>query len=68
MTSDTLIRKPKVLNDTGLKNATLYRLIKAGKFPAPVKISARAAAWSSLTVQKWIDDRIQASLSNKGAK
>jgi len=42
---------------------TLYRDIKRGEFPAPVKISQRRVAWIGEQVQAWIDAR-----SNTGVR
>lgn len=54
----TLIRKPHVLRRVGFGNTELYRRVAAGKFPKPVRIGARAVAWNSAEVEKWISDRL----------
>jgi prophage regulatory protein len=38
----------------------LDRLIKAGKFPRPVKIGENKNAWLATEVEAWLDDRIKA--------
>ncbi|GGP24830.1 helix-turn-helix transcriptional regulator [Silvimonas amylolytica] len=35
-------------------SATLWRLIKAQKFPAPVKLSARVTAWRVEDIRAWL--------------
>ena len=35
--------------------ATLWRWVKAGTFPAPVKLGSNTTAWLASDVQKWID-------------
>lgn len=35
--------------------ATLWRKVRAGTFPAPVKISARCTAWRCEDVRAWIE-------------
>ena len=40
-----LIRRQAVEDRTGLGKSSIYALIKSGKFPPPVKLSARAVAW-----------------------
>jgi prophage regulatory protein len=37
-----------------------YRLIKAGQFPAPVKIGANTNAWPENEIDRWIEDLIAA--------
>lgn len=39
----------------GVSKATLYRLIKAGKFPPPIRITERLSGWPSAEVDAWID-------------
>lgn len=36
--------------------ATLWRLVKAGKFPAPAKISRSITAWNLGDVRRWHAD------------
>ncbi len=33
---------------------TLWRLVREGRFPAPVKLSANITAWHAAEVQSWI--------------
>ncbi len=35
-------------------NTTLWRKVKAGEFPAPIKISARVTAWRAEDVRAWM--------------
>ncbi|WP_239467249.1 helix-turn-helix transcriptional regulator [Rhodoferax koreense] len=41
---------------TALSRSTIYRRVAEGRFPAPVHLGGRASAWSSATLQQWIDD------------
>lgn len=38
-------------------NATLWRKVKDGSFPAPVKLSPRVTAWEAGKIRKWIAER-----------
>lgn len=42
---------------TGLSKSTLYKMIKAGTFPAPKQLGARSVGWLESDVQAWIDSR-----------
>ena len=46
------MRKQAVLAATGWSNSTLYEKIKAGKFPAPIKLDpdGRASVW----LEEWV--------------
>lgn len=38
-------------------NATLWRKVKDGSFPAPVKLSPRVTAWEVSKIRQWIAER-----------
>ena len=52
-----LLRLPEVMQRTGLKEHTLYRLMRQGMFPVPLKISRRNVAWRDTDVQVWLEPR-----------
>lgn len=52
-----LIRRPEVLKLTGLSRGSIYRMIKAGDFPAPRQIGARAVAWLEPEIVAWVESR-----------
>ena len=51
----TLLRCEEVLRRIGLRRTALYALIKAGKFPAPVKLGG-ASAWVDIEITRWIEN------------
>ncbi len=53
----TIIRFPTVQRKTGLSRTTLWRRVKDGSFPEPVKISARTIGWFSDEIQDWCTSR-----------
>jgi prophage regulatory protein len=53
-----LLRLPQVKAQTGLSRSELYRRIAIGSFPAPIKIGARASAWISVEIERWIAERV----------
>lgn len=55
------LRRAEVERLTGFSVSTLYRLSKAGDFPKPVKIGARASGWIAGEVEAWIEQRVAAS-------
>jgi prophage regulatory protein len=56
-----LIRLPVVLARVGYRRSMIYVLIRAGKFPRPVKLGARASAWVEEEIDEWINSRVSAS-------
>lgn len=50
-------RLPSVLARTGLTKSPLYKAVRLGEFPRPVKLNGRAVAWLSTEVDAWILER-----------
>lgn len=54
--TETLVRVKAVMAATGYSRSSLYALMKAGKFPRPVRLAGGGAvAWKTSEVQRWID-------------
>lgn len=53
-------RLPRVEELTALKKSSIYAGVKAGTFPAPVRLSARAVAWREADIAAWQAQREQA--------
>ena len=61
MSTVTFLRVRQVSERVGLSRSTIYQLVKAGNFPSPVKIGARASAWLASEVDEWQQQRITAA-------
>ena len=55
------LRLPKVKAVTGLSKSSLYELVRANSFPAPVHLGARTVAWVASEVKQWAAERIVSS-------
>ena len=54
-----LLRIADVLETTSMSRSTLLRLIKTGRFPAPLKVggpNGRAVRWLREDIEEWIAD------------
>jgi prophage regulatory protein len=58
---ESLIRRKDVQAITGLSRSAIYQLIQEGKFPASIRLSARAVAWPQSAIDAWITERIKSS-------
>lgn len=47
-----------VCNKVAVSRATLDRLVQAGRFPAPIRLTQRRIAYNAVAVEKWMEDRI----------
>ena len=58
---ETKLLTPKaVCERTSLSRSSLDRLVAAGRFPAPIRITERRLAYSAASVQSWIEDKVDA--------
>lgn len=53
---DKLLRLPAVLEMTGLCRSTVYSLVAAGRFPAPLKLTPRSSAWRLSEIESWASE------------
>jgi len=58
---DRLIRLSEVETLVGCKKSTIYTMLKEGRFPKPVRHSARMVVWPETSILTWVQDRIRES-------
>ena len=54
---DVLLTRPEVERCTGLSRSTIYRKMRDGTFPVPLKVSARAVRWRESDIRAYVDSR-----------
>jgi len=54
MTESKLVRIRDLQTLVGMKKSSIYKLMKSGEFPRPVKISERCVAWKVDDLNDWI--------------
>lgn len=59
--ADRFMRRPEVQRVTSLSRSSLYRLIAAGDFPAPIRLSANSVAWLASEVHAWVAQCVERS-------
>jgi len=52
--SNSFVRLPQVLKETGLSRATLYRKVQDGTFPRQVRIAQRCVGWRRSAIEQWL--------------
>ncbi|MCC6380133.1 MAG: AlpA family transcriptional regulator [Burkholderiales bacterium] len=55
-----ILRRPVVVERTGLSGTSIWREMQAGRFPRPVALGRRAVGWLSSEIDEWIADRAAA--------
>ena len=53
------IRPRDVLGRIGVSRSTLWRMVRAGRFPAPIAITDRNVGYLEETVEAWMRARAQ---------
>jgi prophage regulatory protein len=51
--TDFLLRRKEVELIAGISRSSIYRLIKAGKFPRPVSLGTGAVRWKKSSIIEW---------------
>lgn len=64
MVEKRMLRLRAVTDRTGLSKATLYRLIKKGRFPEPVRLTERAVRWPEEEIDEWLASRPRGVVEN----
>ncbi len=60
-TADRLLRLSEVQTRTALGRTTIYRKMREGSFPEPLKIGARAVRWPESEIEAWLAARPRAT-------
>ncbi len=48
--------------------ATLWRLVKAGRFPKPIKLTEQITAWRHSDIEEWAEDPKGYSANRQGGR
>ena len=60
-TTDRMLRLSEVRTRTALGRSTIYRLMRDGSFPEPLKIGPRAVRWWESEIEAWLAARPRAT-------
>lgn len=60
-TNDRLLRREGVEEATTLTTSSLYRPMRKGEFPLPIKIGLRAVRWPESEIEAWLESRPRAT-------
>ena len=58
---DRLLTRREVEARCRLARTTLYKMMREGQFPCPIRIGARAVRWLQSEVEAWIQSRPRAT-------
>ena len=56
-----LLTRPQVEQKVQLTCSTIYRLMREGRFPLPIKVGPQAVRWRSDELADWIEARPRAT-------
>ncbi len=52
-----MLRAPEVMACTGLSRVTIWRRVRAGKFPAPLVLGENSIGWTAQSIEDWLESR-----------
>lgn len=58
---DILLTRRQVGARCGLSTSSIYRLMREGLFPEPIRIGRRAVRWPQLEINAWLATRPRAT-------
>lgn len=53
-TTNRLLHRREVEAMTGLSRTSIYRQMRAGQFPCPVRVGPKAVRWNQQEVEAWL--------------
>ena len=56
-TRERILREQEVRERTGISRTTRWRLIRANRFPQPVKLTDHAIGWRESSIDGWLASR-----------
>ena len=61
MDNDRLLRREEVETRCGIARSSIYRLMRTGQFPEPVRVGPRAVRWPASEIEEWLRARPRAT-------
>ena len=55
--TNKVLRRREVEALTGLSRATIYRHLRAGTFPRPIRLTDRLVGWLERDIEAWLTSR-----------
>jgi len=56
--AERFLRRREVEERVGFSRSTIYRLIAAGNFPAPISLTQRSVRWRQSDIDGWQNSKI----------
>jgi len=53
----TIIKIKDLPKKVGLSRSSIYRLVRLGQFPTPIKLSERSSGWFESEIDQWLADK-----------
>ena len=58
---DQLLKRHAVEKRCQISRSAIYRLMRAGQFPEPIRIGPRAVRWPESEIEAWLESRPRAT-------
>lgn len=64
----TILRRKRVEARTGLSRSSIYERVRAGTFPAPISLGARAVGWIESEIDDWLTEQVTQSRKTENGR
>ena len=64
---DTLLTRRQVEERCCLSTSSIYRFMRDGLFPEPIRVGRRAVRWHATEIEAWLASRPRATGDHPGA-
>ena len=51
---NTIIRKRELSQKLGVSECSIWRWVRAGHFPKPIKLGPNAIGWETSAIERWL--------------
>jgi len=58
---DSFIRMRELVKRVPVSKAHIWRLVQAGKFPKPIKLSEKCTVWKIADIENWLKAKEEAA-------
>ena len=62
-----MLRRDEVQAMTGLSVPGIYKMMRADRFPLPIKVTERAVRWHRHEIEEWLASRPRATGESRAA-
>ena len=60
MSNSKVLKVKEVASEISISVPQVYKLVKLGRFPGPIKLGERGSGWLTTEIDAWLQSRVDA--------